>query len=1105
MVGVNLELIQAEDLIVGLYDLRFERTILTEQQLKNIELLVQLEVDAIYDELMKNWQAYCQNIMQSFTSLQQVKETIKDTQKFSTALQSIEPSKIASSLNQTFHTKRFKIIEEHYTYTFNQLTSGGIAHIAERYRLSQEVFQVLANDLLQWNDELIQKIEAYNTSYKQMYEVLNKGNSTNSDNEIFIFGAGLLASILTGPLGGIATRTALRSANNPSSQAEQAVWNVLQSLGEIDNFVHAYTASIGKYLIYFFSHTYIGLLEYLKNDLPQIGWKLIDVRSIEKKIIVEKKPQYVKDSERYIQQLKRQANEAVDENDWVRAEKYYAALLKVENSDFDLAQEIGVDSAAQTFRSIAKQIEKLPEQKKHFAYSKLFQNAYFGMAQLPAFDVNEVIIQYILCTEHAVSEEPKKANAFRGATVSHLTKYIQNFLSIEKRSRVYRRNDEVISGETLAIIQTYTQYVSAQGLSIPNKLLDTLTNSCNCAQQVYERFFKQYINSFTLYLKNKPSNQTFPQDLKKKLTQNLMPEEQLSLIDFYITYEFNELIHLKKLEDTDQSYHDFKGNINQYVSFRHLFNDVNNGKNDKDRLFKIATHYYYGMGIEQNYQKAMEWLKEADQKGSPDALHLMVDLYNNNKHAIDRNHHKHILERFIKGNEDTKSHYLLGTYYLHSEPEKAREHFEFAARGGHTDSAYEAGLLNELRKNKRKAFDYFLQAAEKGHNEAKNKVSQYRKKQILQTMLFVVTPLTVLTIAFIIYNQQQEQKEAMQRKIELEEFKKQQDAEHQAWLDANEPVTSYVYVTPYCSFLSDYLEDYEEPLLPTYDDEETIEIIAYPQIDDEMYEFYYLKKEVDCLVNKIDGNILENGFINNLDHDHTLELLEIIKEDLDDYSVYVADISVSGEYLKGFSQAIDSIDINYVRNLEQWNEAITLMKSASKTLDDYFKEKGIYEQHNKEDKSEQNNDDYVLSGPVNEPNMIGYLYVNNESHFFEFEISPNGEEVLPSKSKWEVVEEMDDDSVLLANGYVVSIAGDQDVKFERIKGEFPQENFNGIAKVNVFSANIPVYKDKNVVSEYYLGDGGIYEVLEIDSEGWIRLSEDYWVSFDESHMGIEYN
>ncbi|WNS76054.1 tetratricopeptide repeat protein [Bacillus sp. DTU_2020_1000418_1_SI_GHA_SEK_038] len=1091
-----MELIKAEDLVVGLYDIRFERPTLSEQQLKNIELLVQIEVDAIYDELMKNWRAYSQNITQSFTSLQQMKETIKDAQKFSTALQSIEPSKIASSLNQTFHAKRLIKIQEHYTYTFNQLTSSGIADIAERYRLSHQVFQVLADDLLQWNDELIRKIETYNTSYKQLFEVLNKGNATNSEDEIFIFGAGLLASMLAGPLGGIATRTALRSANNPSSQVEQAVWHVLQSLNEIDNFVHAYTASIGKYLIYFFSHTYIGLMEYLKGDLPQIGWGFIDVNPIEKTIIVKKNHQYEKDSERYIQQLKRQAKEAVDQNDWVHAEKNYAALLKAANTDFDLAKVLGIDSAAQTFHSIAKQIEALPEQKKHFAYSKLFQNTYVGMGQIPYFEVNDVIIRYILCTEHAVSKEPEKAIALRGSTVSHFTKYIQNFLSIEKRSRVYRTKDEVISGTTLAIIHTYTQFVSSQGLNVPNKLLDTLTNSSNCTQLVYEQFFKKYINSFTLYLKNKPSNNPFPQDLKKKIMPSSMPEKQLPLIDFYITYEFNELIHLNKLEDSDQSYHEFKENIDQYVSFRHLISDVSNGKNDKDRLFNIAEHYYYGLGIAQNYQKAMEWLKKADQQGHQDAVSLMVDLYNNNKIAINQNHHKHILERFVKENEDTISHYLLGTYYLHSEREKARHHFEIAASGGHIVSAYESGLLNEIKKNKRKAYDYFLQAAEKGHDEAKNKVNQYRKIKFMQIMLFVVAPVTILIIAFVIYNQQQEQKEALQREIEFEEFKKEQEAEHQAWLDANEPFTINVHVTPYCSYLSDYLENFAEPPLPTNGDKKTIEIIVYPQtqIKYEMYEYYYLKKEVDCVVNTIDGNILENGFINNLDHRHTLELLEIINEEL-----------ASGEYREGFRQLINSIDINYVRNIDQWNEAISLMQSASKKLDDYFKEKGIHEQNNEKTTSEQNNDEYVLSGPANNPNMIGYLYVNSESNYFEYIISPNWEEVLPGKTKWEVVDEMADGSVLLANGYVVSIAGDQDVKFERTKREYPQESFNGVATVNVFFANIPVYKGKNIETEYYLGDGGVYEVSEIYSDGRIRISEDYWVYYDENHMGIEYN
>lgn len=169
---------------------------------------------------------------------------------------------------------------------------------------------------------------------------------------------------------------------------------------------------------------------------------------------------------------------------------------------------------------------------------------------------------------------------------------------------------------------------------------------------------------------------------------------------------------------------------------------------DMDAQYRLGDMYFNGEGVEQNYEKAFEWYKKSAALGNLFAQDLLRDTALMNS----------IGEKFYKGDGvvhdygkafqwyekaavqgDTEAQNKVGEMYYHGigvmqDYKKAFELYQQSADQGNISAQYNLGQLfykgDGIERDYEKAFLWYKKAAEQGDAEAQNKIGEMYCKGI---------------------------------------------------------------------------------------------------------------------------------------------------------------------------------------------------------------------------------------------------------------------------------------------------------------------------------------------------------------------------------------
>lgn len=149
--------------------------------------------------------------------------------------------------------------------------------------------------------------------------------------------------------------------------------------------------------------------------------------------------------------------------------------------------------------------------------------------------------------------------------------------------------------------------------------------------------------------------------------------------------------------------------------------------------WQLGQCYRWGYGVDKNNDKAEEWYKKAADKNDVKAIYDLGCIYLNFKDYEQRNPQK-ALEIYLKGAElgDTLGLFGAGVCYeLMKNNRVAFEYYKKAADKGHVQSLYYLGIFyshgRSVKKDKEKAAEIFLKAAELGNADAMSDYGYYLK------------------------------------------------------------------------------------------------------------------------------------------------------------------------------------------------------------------------------------------------------------------------------------------------------------------------------------------------------------------------------------------
>lgn len=114
-------------------------------------------------------------------------------------------------------------------------------------------------------------------------------------------------------------------------------------------------------------------------------------------------------------------------------------------------------------------------------------------------------------------------------------------------------------------------------------------------------------------------------------------------------------------------------------------------KHSPEKLFALGENYYYGNGVVQSYEKAIEWYEKAANQGFEEAQCTLGYMYSNGK-GVKQNYYKAVEWYRKAANKGyAKGQYNLGTMYFNGrgvkkDVEHAKILFDRAAKNGDPDA-----------------------------------------------------------------------------------------------------------------------------------------------------------------------------------------------------------------------------------------------------------------------------------------------------------------------------------------------------------------------------------------------------------------------------------
>lgn len=183
---------------------------------------------------------------------------------------------------------------------------------------------------------------------------------------------------------------------------------------------------------------------------------------------------------------------------------------------------------------------------------------------------------------------------------------------------------------------------------------------------------------------------------------------------------------------------------------------------NKFAQYSLANLYYYGNGVEKDLSQAFLWYRKSSEQGQPYASYAVAQMYDKGEYVSQseetaQRYYKVALSGFLelesKGQADDNLYYKLGAMYkkgLGTEIDipKAIEYFEKSAEN--MWSTYQLGRLylfgaEGLQKNKEQAVEWLTKSANDGNEYAQNlldNIDDYESQMLRNTVLSIFVNLS---------------------------------------------------------------------------------------------------------------------------------------------------------------------------------------------------------------------------------------------------------------------------------------------------------------------------------------------------------------------------
>lgn len=179
---------------------------------------------------------------------------------------------------------------------------------------------------------------------------------------------------------------------------------------------------------------------------------------------------------------------------------------------------------------------------------------------------------------------------------------------------------------------------------------------------------------------------------------------------------------------------------------------------NKFAQYSLANLYYYGNGVEKDLSQAFLWYRKSSEQGQPYASYAVAQMYDKGEcEETAQRYYKVALSGFLelesKGQADDNLYYKLGAMYkkgLGTEIDipKAIEYFEKSAEN--MWSTYQLGRLylfgaEGLQKNKEQAVEWLTKSANDGNEYAQNlldNIDDYESQMLRNTVLSIFVNLS---------------------------------------------------------------------------------------------------------------------------------------------------------------------------------------------------------------------------------------------------------------------------------------------------------------------------------------------------------------------------
>lgn len=260
-----------------------------------------------------------------------------------------------------------------------------------------------------------------------------------------------------------------------------------------------------------------------------------------------------------------------------------------------------------------------------------------------------------------------------------------------------------------------------------------------------EKSFAYYNEALQGFMEIEPdSDYMFPYEPKFK-GQVMKPADMRS----YVWYRIGKM-HCYGL-GTEQDYE---------KAFEWFLKSAQEG--NKFAQYSLANLYYYGNGVEKDLSQAFLWYRKSSEQGQPYAPYAVAQMYDKGEYVSQseetaQRYYKVALSGFLelesKGQADDNLYYKLGAMYkkgLGTEIDipKAIEYFEKSAEN--MWSTYQLGRLylfgaEGLQKNKEQAVEWLTKSANDGNEYAQNlldNIDDYESQMLRNTVLSIFVNLS---------------------------------------------------------------------------------------------------------------------------------------------------------------------------------------------------------------------------------------------------------------------------------------------------------------------------------------------------------------------------